>query len=98
MTPRFVLAAVCWLAVVSPVLAQQRPLATEDPETIGAGRLLIEGGVDAAAPPDVAAVLYEDVIRELRSHGLPVATGAFQAVMQVSLVNDGPVTLLLDSR
>ena len=48
MTPRFVLAAVCWLAVVSPVLAQQRPLATEDPETIGAGRLLIEGGVDAA--------------------------------------------------
>jgi len=48
MTPRFVLATVCWLAVVSPVLAQQRPLATEDPETIGAGRLLIEGGVDAA--------------------------------------------------
>ena len=48
MTPRFVLAAVCWLAVASPVQAQQRPLATEDPETIGAGRLLIEGGVDAA--------------------------------------------------
>jgi hypothetical protein len=48
MTPRFVLAAACWLAAASPVLAQQRPLVTEDPETIGAGRVLIEGGVDAA--------------------------------------------------
>ena len=48
MTPRFVVAAVCWLAAASPVLAQQRPLVTEDPETIGAGRVLIEGGVDAA--------------------------------------------------
>jgi D-tyrosyl-tRNA(Tyr) deacylase len=42
--------------------------------------------------------LYEDVVRELRSAGLPTATGEFQATMQVSLVNDGPVTLLLDSR
>src|SRR5439155_5086406 len=53
---------------------------------------------DAAAPPQVAQPIYEDVIRELRSHGIPVETGAFQATMQVSLVNDGPVTLLLDSR
>jgi D-tyrosyl-tRNA(Tyr) deacylase len=53
---------------------------------------------DAAEAPPVAGPLYEDVVRELRSYGLPVATGAFQATMQVSLVNDGPVTLLLDSR
>ena len=53
---------------------------------------------DQAAPPDVARPLYEDVVRELRSAGIPTATGEFQATMQVSLVNDGPVTLLLDSR
>ena len=53
---------------------------------------------DAAAPPDVARPLYEDVVRALQAAGLSVATGEFQAMMQVSLVNDGPVTLLLDSR
>ena len=53
---------------------------------------------DEAAPPAVAMALYEDVVRELRSAGLTVATGEFQAMMQVSLINDGPVTLLLDSR
>ena len=53
---------------------------------------------DAAAAPQIAAPLYEDVVRELRNSGLSVATGAFQATMSVSLVNDGPVTLLLDSR
>lgn len=53
---------------------------------------------DAAAPPEIAQPLYEDVVRELRSSGVPVATGTFQAMMRVSLVNEGPVTLLLDSR
>jgi D-tyrosyl-tRNA(Tyr) deacylase len=53
---------------------------------------------DAAAAPVVARPLYEDVVRELRNGGLSVETGEFQAVMQVSLVNDGPVTLLVDSR
>ena len=53
---------------------------------------------DQAAPPDVARPLYEDVVRELRAAGITTATGEFQATMQVSLVNDGPVTLLLDSR
>ena len=53
---------------------------------------------DAAAPPPVAEALYEDVVRQVRAGGLNVATGVFQADMQVSLVNDGPVTLLLDSR
>ena len=53
---------------------------------------------DAAAPPEAARSLYEAVVRELRSSGLPVATGEFQAMMQVELVNDGPVTVLVDSR
>src|SRR5258708_914027 len=53
---------------------------------------------DAAAAADVAKPLYEEVVRELRAKGLPVETGEFKARMQVSLVNDGPVTLLLDSR
>jgi len=52
---------------------------------------------DAAAPP-IARPLYEEVVRALRAEGLRVATGEFQATMQVALVNDGPVTLLLDSR
>jgi D-tyrosyl-tRNA(Tyr) deacylase len=53
---------------------------------------------DGAAAPQLARPLYEEVVRELRAGGLPVATGEFQATMRVSLVNDGPVTLLLDSR
>jgi len=53
---------------------------------------------DTAATPHVAKPLYEAVIREIEARGLRVATGEFQASMQVSLVNDGPVTILLDSR
>jgi D-tyrosyl-tRNA(Tyr) deacylase len=53
---------------------------------------------DAAAPPDLARSLYEAVVADLRAGGLPVETGEFQADMQVALVNDGPVTILLDSR
>jgi D-tyrosyl-tRNA(Tyr) deacylase len=53
---------------------------------------------DAAAPPHIARDLYEALVRELRASGLPVETGEFQATMQVSLVNDGPVTILVDSR
>jgi D-aminoacyl-tRNA deacylase len=52
----------------------------------------------SAAPPEIARALYEDVVRELTGSGLRVATGEFQAMMQVALVNDGPVTILLDSR
>ena len=51
-----------------------------------------------AAPPEQARALYEDLVRELRAASLPVATGEFQAMMRVELVNDGPVTLLLDSK
>jgi len=53
---------------------------------------------DLAAPPDAARPRYEDLVRELRAAEVPVATGEFQAMMQVDLVNDGPVTLLVDSR
>ena len=53
---------------------------------------------DAAAPPDYARALYEDLVRELRAAPLPVATGEFQAMMRVELVNDGPVTILIDSK
>ena len=53
---------------------------------------------DDAARPDDARAHYEDFVRELRAAHTPVATGEFQAMMQVELVNDGPVTVLLDSR
>jgi D-aminoacyl-tRNA deacylase len=52
----------------------------------------------AAAAPADAKAHYEAVAERLRIDGLPVSTGEFQAMMQVSLVNDGPVTILLDSR
>jgi D-tyrosyl-tRNA(Tyr) deacylase len=50
-----------------------------------------------AAPPDHADHLYRHFIRCLRAAGLPVATGRFQAHMQVALVNDGPVTLIVEN-
>jgi D-tyrosyl-tRNA(Tyr) deacylase len=53
---------------------------------------------DDAATPDVARALYEDVVSQLRRSGLSVATGEFQAMMRVRLENDGPVTILVDSR
>jgi D-tyrosyl-tRNA(Tyr) deacylase len=53
---------------------------------------------DAAATPDVANALYEAVVNALRRSGLTVETGEFRAMMQVELVNEGPVTILLDSR
>ena len=53
---------------------------------------------DEAAPPEIAKPLYESVVIALEQAGVTVATGRFQATMQVSLVNDGPVTLMLDSR
>ncbi len=51
----------------------------------------------SAAPPDKAAALYEEFNSALRTLGVTVATGVFQAMMSVELVNEGPVTILLDS-
>ena len=51
-----------------------------------------------AAPPEKADSLYRQVVAEVRGQGIAVETGRFQAQMQVELVNDGPVTLLIDSR
>ena len=51
-----------------------------------------------SAPPDLARGLYEGLAAALRSRGLRVETGEFRAHMDVSLVNDGPVTILIDSR
>ncbi|MDD5452514.1 MAG: D-aminoacyl-tRNA deacylase [Desulfovibrionales bacterium] len=53
---------------------------------------------DQAAPPALARQLYELFVTEVRRLCVPVATGEFQARMEVSLVNDGPVTILLDSK
>jgi D-tyrosyl-tRNA(Tyr) deacylase len=51
-----------------------------------------------AAPPDVAERLYETFVASVGLRGVQVATGRFRAMMQVALVNDGPVTLLMDSK
>jgi D-aminoacyl-tRNA deacylase len=53
---------------------------------------------DRAARPEEARKWYEALVEQLRGVGVQVATGVFQADMQVSLVNDGPVTVLIDSR
>jgi D-tyrosyl-tRNA(Tyr) deacylase len=52
---------------------------------------------DRAASPDAAVALYESFVASLRALGVKVETGEFRAMMDVELVNDGPVTLLLDS-
>lgn len=54
-------------------------------------------GYSAAAPPQIAEPLYLQFVEEMRKSQLYVATGTFQAEMEVELINDGPVTLLLDS-
>lgn len=49
-----------------------------------------------AAPPDIAIPLYEDFINQVKALGIPVATGRFGAMMRIELINDGPVTLILE--
>ena len=53
---------------------------------------------DPAAPPEIARPLYEAFVREVVALGIPVATGVFQAMMEIELSNQGPVTFILDSR
>lgn len=52
---------------------------------------------NSAAPPELANTLYEAFCADLRALGCPVETGVFQAKMKVSLVNEGPVTILMDT-
>jgi len=52
---------------------------------------------DQAAPPQLANELYEYLVVKIRESGIHCGTGRFQAIMQVELLNDGPVTILLDS-
>jgi D-tyrosyl-tRNA(Tyr) deacylase len=54
-------------------------------------------GFSSAAPPEMAEPLYRQFIEEVQDKKIRVASGIFQAAMEVELVNDGPVTLLLDS-
>jgi D-tyrosyl-tRNA(Tyr) deacylase len=51
-----------------------------------------------AAPPEIAIPLYEEFITAVKALGIPVAAGRFGAMMQVELVNDGPVTLIVESK
>ncbi len=53
---------------------------------------------DAAARPEQARRLYHYFVEKIRAAGVPCETGKFQAMMEVELVNDGPVTILIDSR
>jgi|UniRef100_A0A7C3WHB3 D-tyrosyl-tRNA(Tyr) deacylase len=53
---------------------------------------------DQAAPPELAEKLYDDLVAALAAGGIRVATGRFREMMEVGLINDGPVTLILDSK
>jgi D-tyrosyl-tRNA(Tyr) deacylase len=51
-----------------------------------------------AAPPEIAQALYTDFIESIKKMGIKVATGIFQEMMDVSIINDGPVTFIIDSK
>lgn len=53
-------------------------------------------GFDSAAAPEVANKLYEEFVKNLKASGLKIETGKFRAMMDVSLINDGPVTFLVE--
>lgn len=53
-------------------------------------------GFDKSAPPDIANALYEKFIQEVKTYGIKTGTGVFGAMMEVSLLNDGPVTFMLE--
>ena len=54
--------------------------------------------VSDAAPPEIAVPLYEEFLNAVRALGVRTASGRFGAMMQVELVNDGPVTLIVESK
>jgi D-tyrosyl-tRNA(Tyr) deacylase len=63
----------------------------------GDARRGLRPSFDQAAPPDFAKELYQHFVEKIRYAGFSCETGRFQTMMQVELVNDGPVTILLDS-
>ncbi|MGH9481475.1 MAG: D-aminoacyl-tRNA deacylase [Terriglobales bacterium] len=65
---------------------------------LGDTRRGLRPSFDAATPPEEARPLYQAVVDQLRADGVEVATGVFQAEMQVELINEGPVTVILNSR
>jgi D-aminoacyl-tRNA deacylase len=87
---------------LADLAAERRP---QDPGILCVSQFTLYGdcrkgrrpSYDRAAPPDAARRLYETFVEQLRALGAHVETGQFQAMMEVELVNDGPVTLLLDS-
>lgn len=105
---------VAWLARKLPVLRVFRNADKHfdsDVRQVGGSILLVSNftvaadarrgrrpSFDAAAPPEQGRALYEALVEAVRNEGVPVATGQFGADMQVSLVNDGPATFVLDSR
>lgn len=82
-----------------------RSVADLDGEVLAVSQFTLYGDVrrgkrpsfDAAARPEIARKLYDYFIAQLRNRGLRCQSGQFQATMSVSLVNEGPVTVLLDS-
>lgn len=82
------------------------PLAALGGEVLAVSQFTLAGSVrkgrrpsfDGAEEPARADVLFQELVKSLRDLGLKVETGVFQAVMKVRLVNDGPVTFLLESR
>ena len=54
-------------------------------------------GYSTAAPPEIAEPVYQQFVQAVQRHNIRTGTGVFQATMEVELINDGPVTLLLDS-
>lgn len=78
--------------------ARDAVLAVSQFTLLGDTRRGLRPSFDAAARPEQAKPLYEAVVEGIRRQGLRVETGVFQADMEVELVNDGPVTVILDSR
>jgi D-tyrosyl-tRNA(Tyr) deacylase len=82
-----------------------RSLADINPEMLIVSQFTLYGdcrkgrrpGYSSAAPPEIAEPIYDRFIKEIKSRGIKTATGTFRAMMGIELVNDGPVTLLLDS-
>jgi D-tyrosyl-tRNA(Tyr) deacylase len=82
----------------SPAAANAAILAVSQFTLYGDVRRGKRPSFDQAAPPELARQLYDELVSNIRAAGLVCETGRFQAMMQVELVNAGPVTILIDSK